>query len=107
MAVLSIVAILLYVIAFVSYVAWAVWIYPHRMVRDGAVFVRQYEFLFKRFRADRYYYALMFVIRNLLMAMVPVVFADLPAMQGSSMSLMLIVFFGCVCHLLPWREGHS
>ncbi|CAK0845630.1 unnamed protein product [Prorocentrum cordatum] len=107
MIVLSVIAILLYIIAFVSYVAWVVWMYPVRMVRDGAVFVRQSEFLFRRFRADRYYYALMFVIRNLLMAMAPVVFADLPAMQGLSMSFVLIIIFGCVCYLLPWRTSSA
>lgn len=105
MAVLGCIGVLAYIIAFVSYVAYAVRVYPMRIARDGALFVRQYQFLFKRFRADRYYYALMFVIRNVTMALVPVVFADSPAMQVLAMSFLLVVIFGAVCYLLPWRTG--
>jgi len=102
MVVLGCIAVFIYIIAFISYVAYAVRVYPVRMARDGAAFVRQYAFLFRRFRADRYYYALVFVIRNVSMALVPVVFADSPAMQVLAMAFLLFVLFGAVCYLLPW-----
>ena len=70
---------------------------------QGAHFIRQYQFLFNRFTPSAYYYGLFFVVRNFLIASVPVTQVNEPASQVLCLTL-LISASGAVENILrPWK----
>lgn len=100
----SIVAGFLYVVGFTALVAWASWRYPVMVARPSGIdFVRRFQFIFHRFAPHRYYYGFFFLLRNLGIAFLPVIFSNNIQSQLLFMSLLMASSCASQCVLQPWR----
>jgi hypothetical protein len=88
-------------LGFLAMVARAVWLLPKRMRSMDASFLQCYRFLFFRFKIESYWYVLFFLVKNMLIALVPV-FPNV-VVQVLLLNLVLITAFGLVSHIMPWR----
>lgn len=58
---------------FISVVVWAVTQYSRRVTRPGGVkFVKRWSFVFARFNPSAYYFALILLVRDLIIGVLPV-----------------------------------
>jgi len=73
MVVASAFGILVYLNGMVATVIYAVWRYPVAILGDGIRFVHMFRFLFRRFRPECYWFGAGILIRNLLLALFPMV----------------------------------
>ena len=82
--------IVTYIIGFISNVAWATYVHSRRIIRqDGISFVRMFQFIFQRFTVECYYYDICYLLRNLMIALLPVLFVNEPQAQVGSMTLVI------------------
>jgi multiple sugar transport system substrate-binding protein len=103
MVVLSILAILIYVVSFLAIIVRATLLYPQMLTKPGGLeFIRVYRFLFSRFHPEQYYYGVVFTLRSLLVALIPVMLANNVHAQ---VLLMMVVIAGMSAfqnRLFPW-----
>jgi len=92
-------------IAFLAIATRAVLILPHRMSNGDADFLKKYFCLFSRFRVDCHWYVLVSLLRNCLIALIPVI-PGVAAQWCSLMMLMLASGF-VVSLLMPWRSSQA
>ncbi|CAE8581743.1 unnamed protein product [Polarella glacialis] len=105
---LSILGMLIYPVNIICMAAWVTLKYPSRIASGAGLTLNiRYRFLFGRFRAERYYFGTLYLFRNLLVALVPVIFANTPAMQVVSMGSVLQMFAAIQAMLWPWRTDGS
>lgn len=102
---LSVVCLLVYVVGVITCVVLVTLQYPGRIQRPGGgAFIKYFNFLFRRFRPERYYYGLGLCLRSLAVALIPVAAVNEPA------AAVLLLFFAislsaCLqCALWPWRS---
>merc|ERR1712167_391962 len=70
-------------------------------------FMHTYFFLFFRFKPDAYYFALVFIMRNLIVALVPGVLPD-AITQVFTITLILLVWLTTCAIVFPWRmDAHN
>jgi len=104
MIVLSLFATFGYVVSFMTLVTWAILQYPTRIAREGGMeFVREFHFLFARFTSQRYYYSLIFLVRNMLLALLPVMLVNSAQVQLLLMCLVISTTGMLQSHFWPWR----
>jgi hypothetical protein len=91
----------LFPITYLALVGRAVKIFPARIQAVDTQFLRFYRFLFFRFGTESYWYVLVFLMRNMLIALVPI----LPSVVAQIFFLNLVVLFCLVivCRAMPWR----
>merc|ERR1719210_1002639 len=90
MIVFSIFGILLYDVGFLVLITWAVYRYIANITKPGGVqFVRFYRFLFNRFSSKHYYYALIYCVRNLLLALLPITLVNQMVFQVLLVSVVI------------------
>ncbi|CAK0836431.1 unnamed protein product [Prorocentrum cordatum] len=87
---------------FIALVLWVLHQLPKRVLAGDTNFMKCYTFLFCRFRPGGYWYVGVLVIRNLLIALVPI-------MGDASVQLILVFLFlmpsiVITPHFLPWRS---
>ncbi|CAJ1365250.1 unnamed protein product [Effrenium voratum] len=100
----SIAAFCLFVATPLVAILWAVRVYPTRIQRPGGIhFMMRWRFAFDRFSAHSYGYAAIFLLRNLAVALIPVVFVNSSHLNVLFLSLVLIVSTAIQTHLFPWR----
>ncbi|CAE7606276.1 grlE, partial [Symbiodinium microadriaticum] len=91
----------------VPILAWATYatvMYPSRVASGRALRrVNRYRFLFHRFKPEKYYYGLVLLLRNGLVATLPIVTVELPELQVPSMGLILLVSGALQARTYPWR----
>ncbi|CAE8691919.1 unnamed protein product [Polarella glacialis] len=79
---MSIIGVFVYPISILSMTCWVTWKYPSRVASGRGLRLNlKYHFLFGRFRSERYYFGSIYLLRNLVVALVPVVFADFVGLQ--------------------------
>ncbi|CAK9066781.1 unnamed protein product [Durusdinium trenchii] len=89
-----------------SYLAISIWVIlielPKRMVAADVHFVRACSFLVMRFNPGQEIFTVLFLLRNVLIVMAPL----LPSASGSLflMAFLLVVSFGSVAYCKPWRS---
>jgi len=108
LVVLGIVGALLYPVSILTWTTWLVATQPHRIASaSGIDRARRYRFLFNRFRPERYYYGVVYLIRNTLVALVPVIFAQVVSIQVVAMATVMAASAGLQARLWPWRTAAS
>jgi len=90
-------------LALLTLIFWTCYQYPYRFLHGDRNFLERWSFIFDRFHPKTYYFALILIIRNTLIAVVPVVLAAWTELQ-----LILLAFTVVICSLLqvklsPWR----
>jgi hypothetical protein len=88
-------------ISFLALVVHLLKVFPLRMARGDVQFLNTYAFLFFRVKPAARWFVLAFLVRNMIIAMVPVI----PNVfwQVTIMQIMFIVTFGVTCIVMPWR----
>lgn len=102
----SLVALATYFIGAFTLAAWATWEYPRQVSRAGGTkFLQRFQFLFFRFSPQHYYFALAFMLRSALIALLPVLLVNEP--QCCILLLINVVGAGCAiqCYFQPWRTA--
>jgi hypothetical protein len=88
---LSIMAILFYLLPFISICLWATWQYPAQSASEaGLSFQRNFKFLFNLWTPASYYFGLINILKQFGVAMVPVVFTVSPCFQVLMFALILM-----------------
>lgn len=80
--------------------------YPSQVASGkGQRFATRYRFLLHRFKPDAYYYGLVLLYRNALVALMPTVLVGIPEVQVPLMGMILIAVQNLQIHTAPWRTG--
>jgi hypothetical protein len=98
------VAVLCYVVLFISWVTYVTVRYPKLISSgDGMIVINRYRFLFQRFTVECYFFTPIYLARNFIIAILPVVFPDYGHRQVSMLALVLLLFGFSQGWLRPWR----
>eukprot|EP00931_Biecheleriopsis_adriatica_P049451 TRINITY_DN28607_c1_g1_i1.p1 TRINITY_DN28607_c1_g1~~TRINITY_DN28607_c1_g1_i1.p1 ORF type:complete len:1454 (-),score=224.85 TRINITY_DN28607_c1_g1_i1:90-4385(-) len=98
--------ILVYIVGIYTWIAWATWMYPARISSiDGILMVNCYSFLFHRFRPDAFYFGVIYLTRNAMVALLPVVLATVPTLHVFAMGSLLLLSLTVQIVLVPWRTS--
>jgi len=92
----------------VAILAWAIWATMRfsSLARTGTVHkLKAQRFFFARFKPDKYYFGLILLIRNTLVALIPVSLVGTPEVQCCALSFVLLVAFSLEVAHMPWRTG--
>ena len=89
-------------LTFVVCCGCAVYQFPKRMVSMDTEFLHSFAFLFFRFRPGMYWYVLIFIFRNMFIALF--LLASDPAAQMIIMVALLLVSIFLNTRLLPWQS---
>ncbi len=104
--VLGILGLLLYPISFLAVIAHVTWRYPHLVASGfGLRLLARYRFVFQRFTQACYFWGLCFILRSLLISIIPVVLADLGTCQVISIDVVLTLGLGATASFRPWRTA--
>ena len=72
-AALGVAGIIFYPVGIFSVVAWITWKFPARIAAGRSIMLaRRCKWLFNRFRVERYYFGLSYLLRGALLSLVPV-----------------------------------
>jgi len=74
---------------------------PSAMRRGDMLFLKKFNFLFQRFRAETYWYILWYIVRNLFIALAPAVPSVM--LQVLIINGFMVVSVSLVSHYMPWR----
>ncbi|CAE8616377.1 unnamed protein product [Polarella glacialis] len=69
----------------------------------GLEALHRYAFLFMRFRRETYFYGVLLLCRNSLVALIPVVLVEVPNLQVVSMGAVLLASAALQARLWPWK----
>jgi len=69
----------------------------------GLEALQRYAFLFMRFRREAYFYGVLLLCRNSLVALIPVVMVEVPNLQIVSMGAVLLASAALQARLWPWK----
>eukprot|EP00434_Breviolum_minutum_P025812 symbB.v1.2.022819.t1/scaffold2042.1/size196763/2 len=104
---LSILGMLMYPVPMlaVSIQATATWVSqkPSHQLRQGLIIVNRYRFIFERFRATRYFFGVLYLCRNTLLSLIPVVFANYPSIQVTMLAAVMLLGMIIQMRAWPWR----
>lgn len=104
MLILCIIGILCYPLAIIAWAIHTTCSYHARIASGhGLKLVQRHRFLYQRFKANRYYYGLLLLLRNALLALFPSVFMSVPTLQMELMGLLLLTASALQVRLWPWR----
>jgi hypothetical protein len=87
--------------AYAATCTWVVWNYPTRMAEGDASYLMKWNFMFFRYKVDKYWYVLVFLTRNTIIAVTPAipdgVWQILLLQMVLTLSLIVVTF------VQPWR----
>jgi len=102
---MSVCALIAYPIGYLTIVAMITRVHNLRLVQPGGIaWLKRYAFLFQRFLPTRPYYGLIYILRNLFIAVMPSLLANEVAAQLMLLGLVISSSFGMQCILWPWRS---
>jgi len=70
---------------------------------QGLEALQRYAFLFSRFKRETYFYGLLLLCRNSVVALLPVLLVEAPNLQVVSMGAVLLASAAVQARLWPWR----
>eukprot|EP00930_Biecheleria_cincta_P104916 TRINITY_DN973_c0_g1_i8.p1 TRINITY_DN973_c0_g1~~TRINITY_DN973_c0_g1_i8.p1 ORF type:complete len:2075 (+),score=300.87 TRINITY_DN973_c0_g1_i8:111-6335(+) len=104
MVVMGVFGVLSYPVFILGLVAWITWQFPKRIAAGGGIqLVKRYRWLFSRFKLETYFYGLIYLARNLCIALVPIVFAFSSHAQILATTFVLVLTAMIQVLLWPWR----
>lgn len=82
--------------------------YPKRVVDvGGRQFFESFRFLFNRYTEKSYFYGIVFMMKNIGIAVIPVLFVDFPVLQVSCTHSLVASTLTIQCWLQPWRTQYA
>ena len=104
LVVLAALGILAYPVTILSSIAFLTWKYPTWLRSGkGLEVLEKYNFLFGRFRPERYYCGLLLSGHNLVVALIPAALVSVPALQVGIMGIVVCIKLASQSLLWPWR----
>ncbi|CAE7898380.1 ttrS, partial [Symbiodinium necroappetens] len=101
---MCVLGILMYPVAILTVALRATIMYPSYISSGkGLLIVNRYRFLFERFRASRYFYGVSYLLRNTLLALIPVAVASFPTVQVVLLAAVLLAGMLVQIRTWPWR----
>lgn len=101
---MCVLGILMYPVAILAVALRATIMYPSYISSGkGLLIVNRYRFLFERFRASRYFYGVSYLLRNTLLALIPVAVASFPTVQVVLLAAVLLAGMLVQIRTWPWR----
>jgi len=102
---IAVTAFVVVLFPFVVLVVWATWKYPSFVLdaNNGGRLLQCFRFLFFRFRAEAYYYAAAFMLRSLVLCLIPAVVRNNAASQVCVMAAVIVMGHTLQTWLQPWR----
>ena len=85
---------------FLSLCLWVRFSLPHRLIKGDVKFLETFSFLFFRFRPGAYSYPLALLLRNLGLALVPVIVDETLQLSAVAIVVMMCVLY--CASVLPW-----
>ena len=108
MVALAAVGMCIFTCAPLAAVSWAAWVYPTRIQSPGGTeFLERWRFAFDRFSIENYGYAVVYLFRNFLIALTPVVFTNSQHLQVLLLALVIVFCLAVQVRLMPWRTQVS
>eukprot|EP00439_Symbiodinium_sp_Y106_P079777 s542_g18.t1 len=105
---LSVLGILSQPLAILSWATYATIMYPSRITSGvGLRVVNRYRFLFHRFKPECYYYGLVLLYRNGMVALLPSLLVDLREFQVPTMGIILWTSAALQARIWPWRTDQA
>jgi len=101
MLIIGAIVFLLVPAAFMARVFHVTYQFPQRMRKLDTGFLQAHAFIFERFRPERFWYGTVFCMRNLLIALVPVL--PTPVLELVILEVIMVANFGANFYFLPWR----
>jgi hypothetical protein len=102
--VLAIIGCLAYPIAILGTIVHVTLRYPHLIGSGrGLVILERYRFLFQRFSPACYFWGVFYLLRNLLISLIPVLFPESAIWQVFFISVCILAALVATSNLLPWR----
>ena len=106
LVILSVFAMMLYVVFYLSFIVWAVWKHQSMVIGQNQTFIRSTRFLFFRWKNDCYYWTLFWHGRSLFVALVPIISAG--SEEGAILQIVLLItlmaaWLAQVSQTNPWR----
>ncbi|CAE7316290.1 GRM1 [Symbiodinium sp. CCMP2456] len=94
--------------AVLAWATFAIIMYPRRVATGrGLRMVNKHRFLFHRFKPANYYFGLVLLYRNGLVALLPVILVGVPSLQVPLMGAVLLASTAIQAHLCPWRTARA
>jgi hypothetical protein len=103
MFVFGLLFLIVYGIGFMSLQFWAVWKGPEYSFKSKD-FLFAFRFIFFRFRPDRWYWGPMMLMRGIVIAMIPALFADTPGLQIVLFIFTLTISLVMTARYWPWKN---
>eukprot|EP00439_Symbiodinium_sp_Y106_P023600 s2265_g2.t2 len=101
---LAVIGIICYPVAILVWATYTTVMYPARIHSGaGLQLVHRHRFLFQRFKPECYYFGLVLLVRNALVALFPVLFVAVPSLQVVLMGLIFVVSAAMQIRAWPWR----
>ena len=101
---LSILGMLMYPVPMLAVSIQATVMYPSYVAGgQGLIIVNRYRFIFERFRATRYFFGVLYLCRNTLLSLIPVVFANYPSIQVTMLAAVMLLGMIIQMRAWPWR----
>jgi len=104
---IAVTAFIIVLLPFVVLVVWATWKYPAFVIdaNNGGRMLQCFRFLFFRFKAEAYYYAAAFMLRSLVLCLIPAVVRNNAASQVCIMAAVIVMGHTLQTWLQPWRTA--
>ncbi|CAE7368350.1 Tg, partial [Symbiodinium sp. CCMP2592] len=103
-AALSVVGVVTQPLAILVLATYVIFTYPSRVAGGkGLRFSTRYRFLLHRFKPSSYYYGLVLLYRNAIIALLPTVLVGVPEVQVPLMGIMLLAVQNLSLQTAPWR----
>eukprot|EP00928_Gymnodinium_smaydae_P043532 TRINITY_DN29144_c0_g1_i3.p1 TRINITY_DN29144_c0_g1~~TRINITY_DN29144_c0_g1_i3.p1 ORF type:complete len:559 (-),score=57.75 TRINITY_DN29144_c0_g1_i3:53-1729(-) len=90
-------------LGFYTYLVVLCYTAPLQSQKNGELFYQKIAFFFARFRQDRYWWGCVWLLRSLLLAVLPVLYPDDPYAQILMLVATLIIFVCMQATFSPWR----
>lgn len=101
---LSVLGIIMYPLPMLAISIQATVMYPSYVASgQGLVIVNRYRFIFERFRANRYFFGVLYLCRNTLLSLIPVAFANYPSVQVTMLAAVMLLGMIVQMRAWPWR----
>jgi len=105
---MSIAAIFVYPVTLYTWGCYATLMFPSWIGSSrGHALCRRYLFLFGRFKQHAYFYGLIQLTRNLLVALIPVVFVSIVPLQVVLMGCVLLIGGAIQTQVWPWKTDFA
>mmetsp|Transcript_39722 Transcript_39722/g.91648 ORF Transcript_39722/g.91648 Transcript_39722/m.91648 type:complete len:1571 (-) Transcript_39722:66-4778(-) len=104
--VVSFISCALYLASFVVVCMWSCWVLVRNPSKERLDFcLTAFRFLFYKFKPERFYWGMVLLLRNTMLAVVPVLSPESPQVQLFIFIALVVITLAATCWVQPWKQG--